>query len=293
MSRQPGYTIVDVDEEEGGDMGRSEPQGLEFKTYLGTTPSNVQSEYDGGVNSSSSRGVAPPTSLFNLAYYQYLFDIDSVDVLQRCGKAMLPIPSQPTGNFIQDVCDGRPDLYGPFWTLTTLAFTLYVFSSLSTSISAYIANPDVPPIQDIGKISFAAALVYSYGIGFPALLWAVVRWLGGAEVGWGVVEALVIYGYAMSVYIPISVLCIIPIPMLRWILVGLGAGSSGWFLIRNIYPVLAGLDSKFPRLLVIAIVVLHAAIALTFKVVFFSYSVGGTLVGEEPLPGLGGEVTSP
>lgn len=56
MSRQPGYTIVDVDEEvsnhsvhvsrllelilrffgsiqkEGGDMGRSEPQGLEFKS---------------------------------------------------------------------------------------------------------------------------------------------------------------------------------------------------------------------------------------------------------------------
>lgn len=27
---------------------------------------------------------------------------------------MLPIPSQPTGNFIQDVCDGRPDLYGSF-----------------------------------------------------------------------------------------------------------------------------------------------------------------------------------
>lgn len=195
---------------------------------------------------------------------------------------MLPIPSQPTGNFIQDVCDGRPDLYGscrahllppsaclsshvpcflstpgPFWTLTTLAFTLYVFSSLSTSISAYLANPDIPPVQDIGKISFAAALVYSYGLGFPALLWAVVRWLGGAEVGWGVVEALVIYGCelarlrsrrafrtrakagtdlnlsladSMSIYIPISVLCIIPIPILRWILVGLGAGSSGWFL---------------------------------------------------------------
>lgn len=28
------------------------------------------------------------------------------------GKAILPIPSQPTGSFIQDVCDGRPDLYG-------------------------------------------------------------------------------------------------------------------------------------------------------------------------------------
>lgn len=40
---------------------------------------------------------------------------------------------------------------------------------------------------------------------------------------------------------------------------------------RNVYPVLATLDSKLPRLLIVAIVLAHAAIALTFKVVFFSY----------------------
>ena len=83
---------------------------------------------------------------------------------------------------------------GPFWTLTTLAFTLYVFSSLSTSISAYIANPDVPPVQDVGKLSLAAALCYTYGIGFPTLLWGVVRWFGGADIAWSIVEAVSIYG---------------------------------------------------------------------------------------------------
>jgi hypothetical protein len=46
--------------------------------------------------------------------------------------------------------------------------------------------------------------------------------------------------------------------------------SITYIRIRNIYPVLSALDSKLPRLLVIAIVVLHAAIALTFKIVFFS-----------------------
>lgn len=83
---------------------------------------------------------------------------------------------------------------GPFWTLTTLAFTLYVFSSLSSSITAYIANPDVPAVQDVGRISLAAALCYSYGLGFPALLWAVVRWFGGADIAWSPIEAVTLYG---------------------------------------------------------------------------------------------------
>lgn len=100
----------------------------------------------------------------------------------------------------------------------------------------------------------------------------------------------------MFTYIPITLLCMIPIPILRWILVGLGAVSSGYFLsvsftpaamrtadsltrcplstplasFCNVYPVLATLDSKLPRLLIVAIMLAHAAIALTFKVVFFS-----------------------
>jgi hypothetical protein len=159
-------------------------------------------------------------------------------------KALVPVPSKPTGSFVQDVCDGRPDLYGacasprsvmsqtfaghatpgvvrfplmphadhlprplspcpriafsrivgPFWSLTTLAFTLYVCSSLSSSVLAYMANPDAPAVQDIGRISLACALVYTYGLGWPAVLWGVVRWFGGAEVEWSLVEAWTVYG---------------------------------------------------------------------------------------------------
>lgn len=34
----------------------------------------------------------------------------------------------------------------------------------------------------------------------------------------------------MFTFIPVTLLSMAPIPVLRWILVGLGAGSSGWFL---------------------------------------------------------------
>ncbi|CED82871.1 Uncharacterized conserved protein [Phaffia rhodozyma] len=279
------FTLLDADEE----LGQADNR-LEFKSYIGQTSSSVPNEFDGqnrgdGRQDNRSAGGLNSTA-FNVEYYQYLFDIELNELLQRCWKAVVPIASQPTGNFVQDVCDGRPDLYGPFWSLTTLAFTLYVFSSLSSSISAYLTDPEIPAAQDIGKISLAAGLVYSYGIGFPAVMWAVVRWFGKGEVEWSLVEAWLVWGYSMTVFIPISFLCIIPVPILRWILVLVGAGTSGWFLLRNVYPVLSALDSKLPRLLVILILVLHGAIALTFKLVFFSYSVGGVQIGREPLAGL-------
>ena len=36
-----------------------------------------------------------------------------------------------------------------------------------------------------------------------------------------------------------KVLCVIPVPLLRWALVALAFGFSGWFLAANIYPILA------------------------------------------------------
>ena len=36
-----------------------------------------------------------------------------------------------------------------------------------------------------------------------------------------------------------KILCVIPVPLLRWGLVALAFGFSGWFLAANIYPILA------------------------------------------------------
>ncbi|KIR27809.1 hypothetical protein I307_02729 [Cryptococcus deuterogattii 99/473] len=84
---------------------------------------------------------------------------------------------------------------------------------------------------------YATSAIYVYGLLVPSLLWGATKWLGVGE--WGIAEALGIYGYAMSIFIPLSLLCLIPS------------------------------DNKFARLLVIAVAVLHAAMALTIKILFF------------------------
>lgn len=176
-----------------------------------------------------------PFSPFNLTYYQSYFDVDTKTVLQRCFASFIP-----REGFIDDTCEQRVDLYGerrrygptkpfilttkggpgPFWGLTTLCLTIYLSSSLSNSIANYISRGSTDPTgvreQDLTLLSFIVTLIYLYGLAFPAAFWAVTRWLalrsagneagGGAEgVGWTLPEAWAIWGYAMVIWIPVSV----------------------------------------------------------------------------------------
>jgi protein YIPF1/2 len=95
-----------------------------------------------------------------------------------------------------------PDLYGPFWTLTTLIFTLFVTSSLAHSIVSYLSSDAVE--YDFALLSTAVGLVYAYGIGVPVMLWVALRYAGISE-NWAMVEAVTVWGYAMFVWIPVSV----------------------------------------------------------------------------------------
>lgn len=149
-------------------------------------------------------------------------------------------------------------MYGPFWILTTLIFTLFLSSSLAASISAYLSAEGTNYDYDFTLLSLAVSVVYAYGLALPILLWIALRYLGVGD--WSIVEAMAVWGYAQFVWIPVSVciyhihvsqwpaldetstyqiLCVIPEPITRWVLVGLATALSGWFLVANIYPVLA------------------------------------------------------
>lgn len=71
-------------------------------------------------------------------------------------------------------------------------------------------------------------------------------------------------------------------PLVRWVSVGIASGVSGFFLLHNVYPVLASAEAKAVRLLVIVIAVLHLALALTFKIMFFSYYIKHEVGPKDP-----------
>jgi len=281
------YVSVESDDrlEEG-------PEGLEFKSFLGADAGN-----DGRTRSASSnvnRGYLSDqtqskgqSGFWTIEYYQPYFDIDTSAVLKRCYSTLLPT----SRNYLSEHLTPSVDLYGPFWTLTTLIFTLYLSSSLASSISAYLSAPGSAYDYDFQLLSIAVTLVYSYGLGLPVLLWIALRYLGVGE--WSVVEAVAVWGYGQFVWIPVSILCVIPVPIVRWVLVGIAFALSGYFLVANVYPILATAEAKATRLIIIVVALLHAGLALTFKILFFSYYVVAEIgPGKDPLAEVPGNTTA-
>jgi hypothetical protein len=74
---------------------------------------------------------------------------------------------------------------------------------LASSISSFLSSPDSTFEYDFGLLSVSVTLVYSYGIALPILVWIALRYMGVGE--WSVVEAVAVWGYAMFVWIPVSV----------------------------------------------------------------------------------------
>lgn len=120
-------------------------------------------------------------------------------VLKRCYTTLLPTSSSYRSAHLTP----SADLYGPFWTLSTLVFALFLSSSLASSITNYLSASTEPVAYDFKLLSLAVSLVYAYGLGVPAALWLALRYAGVGE--WGVVEALAVWGYAQFIWIPVAV----------------------------------------------------------------------------------------
>jgi len=270
---------------ESDDRMEEGPEGLQFQSFLESDTRAVNGGGAAGVN--GTRGYIPDHGLpdkygfWTFDYFQRYFDVDTKTVLRRCYMTMFP-PAAHT--YIATHLTPSADLYGPFWTLTTLIFSLFVCSSLASAIASWLSHPDAAAsvVYDFSLIFTAFLLVYSYGLALPVLLWFALRYLGVGD--WGVLEAVAVWGYSQTVWIPTAILCVIPVPLVRWILVGIAFLLSGYFLVANVYPILAAADAKPVRLLVILLVVLHAALALSYKVLFFSYYAVKEIGVKDPIP---------
>ncbi|KAI5991717.1 hypothetical protein EDC04DRAFT_1338221 [Pisolithus marmoratus] len=274
------YVAVEADEvvtqrlEEG-------PEGLEFKSFLGSNARGAQTtsrNLDRGYMTDTPSIRKGPAGFRSAEFYQPYFDVDTITVLQRCYTTLLPWSSSYLSTF-----SGGLDLYGTFWVPTTLILALFTSSSLAASIASYLSAPGSEYDYDFALLGLATTIVYAYAFGLPVGLWLVLRYLGVGE--WGIVDALGVWGYGLFVWIPVSILCVIPNWIVRWVLVAVAFGLSGYFLVANVYPILASADAKATRLLIILVAALHAALALTFKIIFFSYYVvADTGPGADPTP---------
>ncbi|KAG0059464.1 hypothetical protein BGZ89_000386 [Linnemannia elongata] len=204
---------------------------------------------------------AAKSPIWSLAYYSRFFDVDTNQVMERLFASVIP-----KDNFLE-VMGGSPDLYGPFWVATTVIFVLFVTSSIVDSINAYINGTTYQ--YNIFQMTFAFGTIYTYAFLVPLLVWGATKYFGCQP---DLLEMFALYGYAMTIWIPVSVLSVIPIELARWILLGIGAGVSGVFLIRNMYPVLQRAEAQIAKIILILVIVFHGVLALILKYKFFAYN---------------------
>ncbi|KAI9602475.1 hypothetical protein H4Q26_001764 [Puccinia striiformis f. sp. tritici PST-130] len=169
------------------------------------------------------------------------------------------VSSWSTGSIRTFLAADYIDFYTIFCVITFRALTSYLHSQSYD--------------YDFSKLSLAVGLVYVYALALPACIWAAMRYWAGVE-GRTIPEIINLYGYSVTVFIPVALLSIPPFPFLRSIM-ALGAfGLSLGFLVRNLYPVLAAAPAKTARILLIAVVGLHAIFSL---ILYFGYlSIGGS-----------------
>lgn len=111
-------------------------------------------------------------------------------------------------------------------------------------------------------------MIYGYTGLVPVALWGLLRWFGAESAT--LVECWALYGYANVIWIPVALISWSPIPILNYVFVGIGFAFSAVFLTRNLWPVVSVTEAKISRVLVIGVVVLHAALAIAIKFTFFA-----------------------
>ncbi|XP_044188446.1 protein YIPF2 [Thunnus albacares] len=217
-------------------------------------------------------GQKPAGGFWTFEYYQSFFNVDTVQVLDRVKGSVMPLPGR---NFVKHHLRSNPDLYGPFWICVTLVFSVAISGNLSTFLSE-MGNPTYHYRPQFHRVTIAAVVIFMYAWLVPIGLWGFLTWRQGAERqigGYSFLETVCVYGYSLFIYIPTSVLWIIPFEWLRWTLILIAMVISGSVLVLTFWPVVRDDTKVMAVATVVTIVVLHTLLAIGCKMYFFQTAV--------------------
>uniref|UniRef100_A0A3P8W537 Protein YIPF n=1 Tax=Cynoglossus semilaevis TaxID=244447 RepID=A0A3P8W537_CYNSE len=198
-------------------------------------------------------------------YYESLFNVDTVQVLDRVKGSVLPLPGR---NFIKHYLRSNPDLYGPFWICVTLVFSVAISGNLSMFLTQ-MGNPAFHYRPQFHRVTIAAVIIFMYAWLVPVALWGFLTWRQSADrqvKGYSFLETVCVYGYSLFIYIPTSILWIIPFEWLRWMLILVAMVISGSVLVLTFWPAVRDEAKLIAVATVVAILLLHTLLAVGCKV---------------------------
>jgi len=105
----------------------------------------------------------------------------------------------------------------------------------------------------------------------PTFIYFFFRWRLN-RVEYTFLELLCIYGYSLTIFIPISILWIIPINWLQWTLTIIASLISGSVLIVTFWPTVNSDHKRFSALSMLVVLLAHLLMAICIMLVFFHIS---------------------
>ncbi|KAL4202466.1 hypothetical protein AMTRI_Chr02g263780 [Amborella trichopoda] len=241
----------------------SETQGKISGTFRPPTDADDTFSKPASGNTNNESQPSGWLRMFTVAAYKPYFDVDTSDVLERIKESLIPFK----GSFSEKIVD-NPDLYGPFWICTSLIF---VAASIGTFIT-YLAHKlnKKEWNYDINLVTWSAGLFYGYVTIVPLLLYVILKYFSAPS---GLVQLWCLYGYSLFVFIPASCLSIIPLELFRWVVAGVTGFMSASFVALNLRTHIMSAGERW-FLLVAGIFLIQAALAVIWKLYFFTITVG-------------------
>ena len=128
------------------------------------------------------------------------FNVELPDIKQKLKGAVIPFNK----SFYQSI-ETNTDLYGPFWTFTTIIFLIAIFCN----IHSYFNTVDKTQFKyDFTCVPHSALIIYGFGFGVPFILWIISRFVFKIDIN--LITNLCVYGYSYVILIPVLIICVIP-----------------------------------------------------------------------------------
>jgi len=158
------------------------------------------------------------------------FKVTFNDIKARIIKSFVPI-----NNSFFDIAVEHPDLYGPFWIYTTL---IYVIAA-GGALSYYFTNSVNNYFQAF--VPVAGSILYFFGFGFPFVMWLCLR-IFKNEMKY--VSLICLYGYSLTCFIPVLILCACGFAWVQWLLLLYGIANSTAFVMLNLWNHIRSIEEK-------------------------------------------------
>ena len=188
--------------------------------------------------------------------FKKYFQITSQDFLLRFLNSLIPFNKK-----FQNLVKERPDLYGPIWIYTSLILIISATGSLTRTLQG---NNNKNFFQEF--VPIASAVIYGVGFGLRLLISLLMKIFGTSLT---FVSVICTYGYSFSIFLPMSIICVIQVDLLQWIVLTYAVFSSTSLLVVNYYKQMGDYSRNKKLLIIIIVLIFQFGLLLFFKLYFF------------------------